>query len=143
MFVSFSFPQLLFFLSLTVCCIYPVSQEERGDADGRLQLHFCFRERALWKGKTAAVLLYCNQMILKGAVISISYRLSLKVLLAEFKRTGKLYAIKALKKGDVVTRDEVDRLGSVSRCQECHICKYHHKWDMDHLLSFHIYCAKC
>lgn len=35
--------------------------------------------------------------------------LSLKVLLAEFKRTGKLYAIKALKKGDVVTRDEVDR----------------------------------
>ncbi|RXN10367.1 serine threonine- kinase N2-like isoform X1 [Labeo rohita] len=32
-----------------------------------------------------------------------------KVLLAEFKRTGKLYAIKALKKGDVVTRDEVDR----------------------------------
>uniref|UniRef100_A0A672LNR1 protein kinase C n=1 Tax=Sinocyclocheilus grahami TaxID=75366 RepID=A0A672LNR1_SINGR len=33
-----------------------------------------------------------------------------KVLLAEFKRTGKLYAIKALKKGDVVTRDEVDSL---------------------------------
>uniref|UniRef100_A0A4W5LYH8 protein kinase C n=1 Tax=Hucho hucho TaxID=62062 RepID=A0A4W5LYH8_9TELE len=33
-----------------------------------------------------------------------------KVLLAEFKRSGKLYAIKALKKGDVVTRDEVDSL---------------------------------
>uniref|UniRef100_A0A8C1Z054 protein kinase C n=1 Tax=Cyprinus carpio TaxID=7962 RepID=A0A8C1Z054_CYPCA len=33
-----------------------------------------------------------------------------KVLLAEFKGTGKLYAIKALKKGDVVTRDEVDSL---------------------------------
>ncbi|XP_077096790.1 serine/threonine-protein kinase N2 isoform X1 [Siphateles boraxobius] len=33
-----------------------------------------------------------------------------KVLLAEFKRTGKLYAIKALKKGDVVTREEVDSL---------------------------------
>uniref|UniRef100_A0A673HCH8 protein kinase C n=1 Tax=Sinocyclocheilus rhinocerous TaxID=307959 RepID=A0A673HCH8_9TELE len=33
-----------------------------------------------------------------------------KVLLAEFRRTGKLYAIKALKKGDVVTRDEVDSL---------------------------------
>ncbi|XP_036436286.1 serine/threonine-protein kinase N2 isoform X2 [Colossoma macropomum] len=33
-----------------------------------------------------------------------------KVLLAEYKRTGKLYAIKALKKGDVVTRDEVDSL---------------------------------
>uniref|UniRef100_A0AAY5EVZ2 protein kinase C n=1 Tax=Electrophorus electricus TaxID=8005 RepID=A0AAY5EVZ2_ELEEL len=33
-----------------------------------------------------------------------------KVLLAEYKHTGKLYAIKALKKGDVVTRDEVDSL---------------------------------
>ncbi|KAJ8263321.1 hypothetical protein COCON_G00157780 [Conger conger] len=33
-----------------------------------------------------------------------------KVLLAEFKKTGKLYAIKALKKGDIVTRDEVDSL---------------------------------
>uniref|UniRef100_A0A8C9WQD2 protein kinase C n=1 Tax=Scleropages formosus TaxID=113540 RepID=A0A8C9WQD2_SCLFO len=33
-----------------------------------------------------------------------------KVLLAEYKRTGKLYAIKALKKGDVVSRDEVDSL---------------------------------
>uniref|UniRef100_UPI0037E87A1A serine/threonine-protein kinase N2 n=1 Tax=Semicossyphus pulcher TaxID=241346 RepID=UPI0037E87A1A len=33
-----------------------------------------------------------------------------KVLLAEFKKSGKLYAIKALKKGDIVTRDEVDSL---------------------------------
>lgn len=33
-----------------------------------------------------------------------------KVLLAEYKRSGKLYAIKALKKGDIVTRDEVDSL---------------------------------
>ncbi|XP_072521432.1 serine/threonine-protein kinase N2 isoform X2 [Salminus brasiliensis] len=33
-----------------------------------------------------------------------------KVLLAEHKSTGKMYAIKALKKGDVVTRDEVDSL---------------------------------
>lgn len=34
---------------------------------------------------------------------------SVQVLLAEFKKTGKLYAIKALKKRDIVTRDEVDR----------------------------------
>lgn len=34
-----------------------------------------------------------------------------QVLLAEFKKTGKLYAIKALKKRDIVTRDEVDRWG--------------------------------
>uniref|UniRef100_A0A3B3ZH70 protein kinase C n=1 Tax=Periophthalmus magnuspinnatus TaxID=409849 RepID=A0A3B3ZH70_9GOBI len=33
-----------------------------------------------------------------------------KVLLAEYKKTGLLYAIKALKKGDIVTRDEVDSL---------------------------------
>lgn len=33
----------------------------------------------------------------------------IKVLLAEYKKSGKLYAIKALKKGDIVTRDEVDR----------------------------------
>ncbi|XP_037112536.1 serine/threonine-protein kinase N1b isoform X2 [Syngnathus acus] len=33
-----------------------------------------------------------------------------KVLLSESKRTGDLYAIKALKKGDIVTRDEVESL---------------------------------
>ncbi|XP_069573430.1 serine/threonine-protein kinase N2 [Brachyistius frenatus] len=33
-----------------------------------------------------------------------------KVLLAEYKKSSKLYAIKALKKGDIVTRDEVDSL---------------------------------
>ncbi|XP_030579843.1 serine/threonine-protein kinase N2 [Archocentrus centrarchus] len=33
-----------------------------------------------------------------------------KVLLTEYKKSGKLYAIKALKKGDIVARDEVDSL---------------------------------
>ncbi|XP_061702290.1 serine/threonine-protein kinase N1b isoform X2 [Syngnathoides biaculeatus] len=33
-----------------------------------------------------------------------------KVLLSEYKQTGSLYAIKALKKGDIVTRDEVESL---------------------------------
>ncbi|XP_069460062.1 serine/threonine-protein kinase N1-like isoform X2 [Ambystoma mexicanum] len=33
-----------------------------------------------------------------------------KVLLSEYKRTGGLYAIKALKKGDIVARDEVESL---------------------------------
>lgn len=32
-----------------------------------------------------------------------------QVLLSEYKRTGSLYAIKALKKGDIVARDEVER----------------------------------
>lgn len=33
-----------------------------------------------------------------------------KVLLMEHKRSNKMYAIKALKKGDIVARDEIDRL---------------------------------
>uniref|UniRef100_A0A8C2CZK7 protein kinase C n=1 Tax=Cyprinus carpio TaxID=7962 RepID=A0A8C2CZK7_CYPCA len=33
-----------------------------------------------------------------------------KVLLAEYKTTGEMFAIKALKKGDIVVRDEVDSL---------------------------------
>ncbi|XP_063063234.1 serine/threonine-protein kinase N1-like [Engraulis encrasicolus] len=33
-----------------------------------------------------------------------------KVLLGEYKRSGVMYAIKALKKGDILTRDEVDSL---------------------------------
>lgn len=32
-----------------------------------------------------------------------------QVLLAEYKTTGEMFAIKALKKGDIVARDEVDR----------------------------------
>lgn len=34
---------------------------------------------------------------------------STQVLLAEYKSTGEMFAIKALKKGDIVARDEVDR----------------------------------
>ena len=31
------------------------------------------------------------------------------MLLAEYKNTNEMFAIKALKKGDIVARDEVDR----------------------------------
>ncbi|MFT7817523.1 serine/threonine-protein kinase N2-like [Arapaima gigas] len=41
-----------------------------------------------------------------------------KVLLAESKKTGKFYAIKALKKGDVITRDEVESLMCEKRILE-------------------------
>ncbi|XP_070411749.1 serine/threonine-protein kinase N2 isoform X1 [Nothobranchius furzeri] len=41
-----------------------------------------------------------------------------KVLLAEFKKTGRLFAIKALKKRDIVTRGEVDSLMSEKRIFE-------------------------
>uniref|UniRef100_A0AAQ4RZD3 Protein kinase N3 n=1 Tax=Gasterosteus aculeatus aculeatus TaxID=481459 RepID=A0AAQ4RZD3_GASAC len=44
--------------------------------------------------------------------------LPVQVLLAEFKKTEKLYAIKALKKRDIVTRDEVDSLMSEKRIFE-------------------------
>ncbi|XP_024116001.1 serine/threonine-protein kinase N2 isoform X2 [Oryzias melastigma] len=41
-----------------------------------------------------------------------------KVLLAEFQKTGQLFAIKALKKRDIVSRDEVDSLMSEKRIFE-------------------------
>lgn len=49
-----------------------------------------------------------------GFLIQLVVGVSVQVLLAEFKKTGKLYAIKALKKKDIVTRDEVDRCVVVS-----------------------------
>lgn len=36
------------------------------------------------------------------------------MLLSEFQPSGELFAIKALKKGDIVARDEVERWGSCS-----------------------------
>lgn len=38
----------------------------------------------------------------------------LQVLLSEFRPSGELFAIKALKKGDIVARDEVERWGPCS-----------------------------
>lgn len=35
-----------------------------------------------------------------------------QVMLTQYKRTGEYFAIKALKKGDIVARDEVDSLMS-------------------------------
>uniref|UniRef100_A0A8C5B8N1 Protein kinase N3 n=1 Tax=Gadus morhua TaxID=8049 RepID=A0A8C5B8N1_GADMO len=42
----------------------------------------------------------------------------IQVLLAEHKRSGKMYAIKALKKGDIMTRNEVDSLQCEKRIFE-------------------------
>ncbi|KFV86484.1 Serine/threonine-protein kinase N2, partial [Struthio camelus australis] len=41
-----------------------------------------------------------------------------KVLLAQYKATGKLYAIKALKKKDIISRDEIDSLNCEKRIFE-------------------------
>ncbi|XP_061881139.1 serine/threonine-protein kinase N1-like isoform X5 [Entelurus aequoreus] len=46
---------------------------------------------------------------------SLPWKCCVQVLLAESRRTGGLYAVKALKKSDVVTRDEVDSLMSEKR----------------------------
>uniref|UniRef100_A0A8C5GTW8 protein kinase C n=1 Tax=Gouania willdenowi TaxID=441366 RepID=A0A8C5GTW8_GOUWI len=48
-----------------------------------------------------------------------------KVLLSEYKRTSRLYAIKALKKGDIVTRDEVESLMCEKRIFET-VSSSHH-----------------
>lgn len=41
--------------------------------------------------------------------MQIEYYCVFQVLLAEYKNTNEMFAIKALKKGDIVARDEVDR----------------------------------
>uniref|UniRef100_A0A3Q1K6W3 protein kinase C n=1 Tax=Anabas testudineus TaxID=64144 RepID=A0A3Q1K6W3_ANATE len=48
-----------------------------------------------------------------------------KVLLAEYKSTGEMFAIKALKKGDIVARDEVDSLMCEKRIFETVNCVRH------------------
>ncbi|XP_016138274.1 serine/threonine-protein kinase N2-like [Sinocyclocheilus grahami] len=45
-----------------------------------------------------------------------------QVLLAEYKTTGEMFAIKALKKGDIVARDEVDSLMCEKRIFEVSNC---------------------
>lgn len=42
-------------------------------------------------------------------ITSVSLYLFPQVLLAEYSITGEMFAIKALKKGDIVARDEVER----------------------------------
>ena len=41
-----------------------------------------------------------------------------KVLLSEYKNTNEMFAIKALKKGDIIARDEVESLMSEKRIFE-------------------------
>ena len=43
---------------------------------------------------------------------------NLKVILARYKNTGEYFAIKALKKGDIIARDEVESLLAEKRIFE-------------------------
>nr|XP_061829586.1 serine/threonine-protein kinase N1-like isoform X1 [Nerophis lumbriciformis] len=58
-----------------------------------------------------------------------------KVLLSEHTRTGSLYAIKALKKGDIVTRDEVESLMCEKRIFET-VSSAHHPFLVNLLACF-------
>ena len=44
--------------------------------------------------------------------LTIESSLPLQVILSKYKSSGEYFAIKALKKGDIITRDEVDSLMS-------------------------------
>lgn len=51
-----------------------------------------------------------SEVFLQGPRVSIkAVPTVLQVLLSEFRSSGELFAIKALKKGDIVARDEVER----------------------------------
>lgn len=73
----------------------------------------CTGQRTFWKGKCQKILFNCQGFIKKNIQLLNSSPL-FQVLLAEYKNTNEMFAIKALKKGDIVARDEVDR--SVCTC---------------------------
>uniref|UniRef100_A0A8C3YBD0 protein kinase C n=1 Tax=Catharus ustulatus TaxID=91951 RepID=A0A8C3YBD0_CATUS len=54
----------------------------------------------------------------KGNCLKYSFSVVFQVLLAQYKATGKLYAIKALKKKDIIRRDEIDSLNCEKRIFE-------------------------
>ena len=55
---------------------------------------------------------------MSSGYITIFYNNMLQVLLSEYKNTGEVFAIKALKKGDIIARDEVESLMSEKRIFE-------------------------
>ncbi|NXQ51832.1 PKN2 kinase, partial [Anthoscopus minutus] len=119
----------------------PVSPQSHGDSVSKLSsgwhsclLHFCFTDVLPMNKHT--ILCYLLMHLL-GAVSSLFFcrkrTVQLedfhciamlgrghfgKVLLAQYKATGKLYAIKALKKKDIIRRDEIDSLNCEKRIFE-------------------------
>uniref|UniRef100_A0A3Q4G6U1 Protein kinase N2a n=2 Tax=Pseudocrenilabrinae TaxID=318546 RepID=A0A3Q4G6U1_NEOBR len=72
---------------------------------GEVQVWFCLRNYKKWEEEPFQFSLQdfkCVAVLGRGHFG--------KVLLAEYKSTGEMFAIKALKKGDIVARDEVDSL---------------------------------
>uniref|UniRef100_A0A3Q1I899 protein kinase C n=1 Tax=Anabas testudineus TaxID=64144 RepID=A0A3Q1I899_ANATE len=85
-----------------------------GTRKGTVHLHTIMllscsvRTFSLWLGNRALKGPLCLQDFKLIAVLGRGH--FGKVLLSEYKRTSSLYAIKALKKGDIVSRDEVESL---------------------------------
>lgn len=62
----------------------------------------------IWGGRDVhRIIGFCPSVQWKAQSLNIVFLF--QVLLAEYKNTNEMFAIKALKKGDIVARDEVDR----------------------------------
>ncbi|NXG72589.1 PKN2 kinase, partial [Baryphthengus martii] len=75
---------------------------------------YCLRDSSLFVCRKRTVQLedfHCIAMLGRGHFGKV-------VLLAQYKATGKLYAIKALKKKDIIRRDEIDSLNCEKRIFE-------------------------
>uniref|UniRef100_A0A3Q2ZNH1 Serine/threonine-protein kinase N2 n=1 Tax=Kryptolebias marmoratus TaxID=37003 RepID=A0A3Q2ZNH1_KRYMA len=102
---------------------HPAEKKMRGSACLRPKVHEQMSTNVLLKGRESQELTFflslSRMQVDDFRLISVLGRGHFgKVLLAEFKKTGRLYAIKALKKRDIVTRDEVDSLMSEKRIFE-------------------------
>uniref|UniRef100_A0A8D0AW43 protein kinase C n=1 Tax=Sander lucioperca TaxID=283035 RepID=A0A8D0AW43_SANLU len=94
------------------------------DMDAHTPVRQTEREDAREMGEVCVCVCVCGSTVvnplclLKGPLSLQDFRLIAvlgrghfgKVLLSEYKKTGTMYAIKALKKGDIVARDEVESL---------------------------------
>ena len=68
------------------------------------------------------MLIYRTVQLASFRVKQNELRVCLQVLLSEYKKTGTMYAIKALKKGDIVARDEVERCVSMCLLRSMILC---------------------
>uniref|UniRef100_A0A8C7HQI6 Protein kinase N2 n=1 Tax=Oncorhynchus kisutch TaxID=8019 RepID=A0A8C7HQI6_ONCKI len=91
-------------VSPQLCSARSKKQNVHSDVCMRTGLRLSLGNPALERGALTENL---NPAFLKCRLLS---SLLSQVLLAEYKSTGEMFAIKALKKGDIVARDEVDSL---------------------------------
>uniref|UniRef100_A0A669Q6B4 Serine/threonine-protein kinase N3 n=1 Tax=Phasianus colchicus TaxID=9054 RepID=A0A669Q6B4_PHACC len=100
---------------LAFCCteLLPLTQIHTRLHSVSASFVYCLSKSCLFVFRKGAVHLedfHCIAMLGRGHFG--------KVLLAQYKATGKLYAIKALKKKDIIRRDEIDSLNCEKRIFE-------------------------